>query len=162
MRIICSFATLLLFSLFFFGCATGSDRLLQVGPGMSPAQVQESLGSPDDKTFQGKQERWVYKGSGDKGKLVVFENGKVVELINVDNTAKSLHIGSEVKDRNPADRMKYCAGDNPYGKYPEGGGCNMYGCWPAGGYCNGFGCTTTGRCTVEGCPNKISSYQCLE
>ena len=91
---------------------------------------------------------------------MVFESGKVVELLNVDDGKAKLHKqGERVSHVN---RARFCKGSNNYGKYVDGGGCNMYGCWPKGGYCNQFGCSSTGRCTVEGCPKKIKSYQCVE
>ena len=58
-------------------------------------------------------------------------------------------------------------GRNISGTYPKGGGCNISGCWLPGGGCNISGCwppggssnisgtTTTGVCTISGCPAEV-------
>ena len=157
--------SILLFSctLLLFACATGKDRIAKLQPGMDRKQVQNAMGEPKDRTFRGSQEKWVYEGeSEDQSKLVVFENGKVVELLNVSDVKKTMHQEGKKSRTAQASREKFCAGSNSYGKFPKGGGCNMYGCWPKGGYCNAFGCSSSGNCTNRGCPDKIASYQCVE
>lgn len=155
--------------LFSFSCSIGLLSLLSacasaphfhdVGPGMTSTQVTDALGEPQDRTFRGKREKWSYPSQDAKTtKVVIFENGKVVELLNTDEGASVLDTARTTADRGD----EYCDGSNNYGKFPRGGGCNLYGCWPAGGYCNGFGCSANGACTVDGCPQKIASYKCKE
>ncbi|MCB9253273.1 MAG: hypothetical protein H6617_01155 [Bdellovibrionaceae bacterium] len=134
-------------------------RFQEVAPGMTAPQVSEALGEPKDRTFRGKKEKWSYPAKdGKTTKIVVFENGHVVEMVNTE-------VETTVMDQAGKDGERgedYCEGSNNYGKFPKGGGCNLYGCWPAGGYCNGFGCSASGVCTVDGCPKKIASYQCKD
>lgn len=143
------------------GCASTGERLVGVQRGMTPQQVHREMGAPKDKTFRGNQELWTYDGDGGQGKVVVFDHGKVVDLLNTDASKPGHSVAST--DVNTADnRSDVCSGQNNYGKFAEGGGCNLYGCYPAGGFCNGFGCTSTGICTVNGCPNKIESFRCRD
>lgn len=139
-------------------CASQQTKVTRVDKGMSKNQVIDVLGSPNDRTFQGTTERWIYPAltPGTK-KVVVFENGQVVEFLNAKATDTVLHEAQ-------GDKLghKHCDGKNRWGQFSKGGGCNMYGCWPAGGYCNGFGCSSSGRCTNNGCPNKIDSYICAD
>jgi hypothetical protein len=152
---------MLLVPMFAAGCASMEKRLVDVSRGMSPKEVQSALGTPKDKTFRGSQEIWTYDGGDGKSKVVVFQGGKVIDLLNVDPSKPGHALATE--DVNTAENRTYaCAGQNPYGKYAEGGGCNLYGCWPAGGYCNAFGCSTAGVCTANGCPNKIPSFRCRD
>jgi len=153
--------TLLLTFLLLSACASKQARLLDVGRGMSPEQVKDTLGTPVDKTFRGNQELWTYDIEGQR-KVVVFEGGKVKELLNTSANAKKSHEleGGDVSSR---DQVNYrCAGKNDFGRYVDGGGCNLYGCWPAGGYCNQFGCSATGSCTARGCVSPTKSIVCQD
>ena len=145
----------------FVGCASMEKRLVDVSRGMSPKEVQSVLGTPQDKTFRGTQEIWTYGGGDGKTKVIVFQGGKVIDLLNADPSKPGHAVATE--DVNTAEnRTDACTGNNTYGKYAEGGGCNLYGCWPSGGYCNAFGCSSSGVCTVSGCPNKIPSFRCRD
>lgn len=139
------------------GCSS-----MRVEPGMTRDQVQEALGAPRERTFQGKKEHWIYNGeSPGRDRLIVFENDHVVGLLSGD-PAKPLLQQADSLATSGAALQNRCVGENRYGKFGEGGGCNLYGCWPAGGYCNGFGCSSSGRCSVSSCPNKIDSYRCVD
>lgn len=136
-------------------------RLQALERGMTSKQVEAALGVPDDRTFRGNQEHWFYRrGPDGKGKLIILENSKVVDLLNADEKTNALHEAKP--DEVDANRDGRCHGNNAWGKFADGGGCNLYGCWPAGGYCNQWGCSSTGRCNVNGCPNKIDSYRCRD
>lgn len=155
------FSLLIALPLLMSACSSMPEKVQQVSPGMTSAQVLKAMGEPQDRTFRGKREHWSYDtGDGDKVKIIVFENAQVVDLLNSDKKSQAMHeLGKADPLKDDPDR---CVGSNKYGKYGDGGGCNMYGCWPKGGYCNGFGCSTTGVCTVNGCPKKITSYACKE
>lgn len=151
----------LVVSLTLAACASTSTRLVEVGRGMSPKEVRDVMGTPKDKTFRGTQEIWTYEGDDGKSKVVVFQGGKVIDLLNAD-PGKPGH-GLATNDVNTAENRNYaCTGTNNYGKFADGGGCNLYGCWPAGGYCNAFGCSSAGTCQASGCPNKIPSFKCQD
>ncbi len=158
--------SLVLFCL--IGCASAPPtpevapaKLVALERGMSKKQVEGALGFPDDRTFRGNQEHWFYRrGPDGKGKLIILENDKVVDMLNADEKSNALHEAKP--DEVDLNRDGRCRGNNTWGKFAEGGGCNLYGCWPAGGYCNQWGCSSTGRCTVTGCPNKIDSYRCRD
>jgi len=147
--------TYLLLALSLTHCASQQVKMSHVQKGMTQDQVLEIMGTPEDRTFRGGQETWLYKSHG-QNKVIAFEGGKVTELVNTDDAKSSLHGATTGK------KEGLCAGSNSYGKFAEGGGCNMYGCWPKGGYCNGFGCSASGFCTNAGCPKKIDSYSCLD
>lgn len=145
------------------GCATTRDRVVQVDRGMTNQQVLDIMGTPRDRTFRGKQEHWVYPGTdGDRAKLIVFENGKVVELLNSDNQQKVMHEVASNDINTQGAKVYHCTGQNDFGRFPEGGGCNLYGCWTPGGYCNQWGCSAQGSCNNKGCPSKVASHQCQD
>lgn len=160
-RMLWGFSVLAFVAMGLLGCASTGARLIGVERGMTPKEVQSVLGAPKDKTFRGTQELWTYGGEDGHGKVVVFQGGKVIDLLNTDASKPGHAVAAE--DVNTATNRTYaCTGQNNYGKFADGGGCNLYGCYPAGGFCNGFGCTTTGICTVNGCPNKIDSFRCRD
>lgn len=145
------------------GCASLPDRLTDIHRGMDHQEVKSALGSPQDKTFRGSQEIWTYPGKdGAPLKVIVFEGGKVVELLNAEAAAQALHR-LESRDISTHDNKNLrCAGSNDFGKFAEGGGCNLYGCWAAGGYCNRWGCSSSGSCSVRECPDKVASVRCQD
>ncbi len=150
---------LLLPFLLLSACASKQTRLLDVSRGMTTDEVKNRLGTPLDKTFRGTQELWTYDLDGQR-KVVIFEGGKVKELLNSDGK-KSHEL--EAGDVTTKDQVNYrCAGSNDFGRYVAGGGCNMYGCWPPSGYCNQFGCSAVGSCTARGCANPVKSIQCQD
>lgn len=153
----------LLASLLLGACASTRDRVVQLDRGMTSQQVLDVMGTPRDRTFRGKQEHWVYPGTdGNHAKLVVFEGGKVVELLNADDQAKVMHEASTADINTQGNKVLHCTGQNDFGRFPEGGGCNLYGCWPPGGYCNQWGCSSQGSCSNRGCPSKVPSHTCQD
>lgn len=151
----------LAFVFFISACASTQTRLVEVQRGMDTEAVHNIMGTPKDKTFRGSQELWAYEGEGGKTKLIVFQGGKVVDLLNTDKK-NDLHALAPT-DVSTSENRKYgCTGKNQFGTFTEGGGCNMYGCWSPGGYCNGFGCSSSGVCNARGCPNKTDSVRCHE
>jgi hypothetical protein len=144
-------------------CATTRDRIIHVDRGMSSEQVLDVMGKPKDRTFRGKQEHWVYPGSdGERAKLIVFENGKVVEMLNAEAESKVMHEVASADINTQGNKVYHCTGSNEFGRFPEGGGCNLYGCWTPGGYCNQWGCSAQGSCNNKGCPGKVASHQCQD
>lgn len=130
---------------------------------MKTEEVKSLLGNPDDRTFRGSQELWAYETKRDEApKVVVFEAGEVVELLNSDAALKSMHQMEKTDISTPDSKNHRCFGNNEFGRFSEGGGCNLYGCWTKGGYCNQFGCSKAGSCTARGCPQKVASLQCRE
>lgn len=128
---------------------------------MTPEQVRDQMGTPQDKTFRGSQEIWTYEVDGQK-KAVIFEGGKVKELLNAAADGGKSHM-LESGDVSTRDAVNYrCAEANDFGKFVSGGGCNLYGCWPAGGYCNQFGCSASGSCTARNCSNPIKPVVCQD
>lgn len=154
----------ILFLLFLISaCASTRDRVVQVDRGMTSQQVLDTMGTPRDRTFRGKQEHWVYPGTdGQRAKLIVFENGKVVEMLNAEDQAKVMHEATTTDINDLKNKIYHCTGQNDFGRFPEGGGCNLYGCWTPGGYCNQWGCSAQGSCNNKGCPNKVVSHQCQD
>lgn len=144
-------------------CASTQSKMTEVQRGMKNDEVKSLLGAPDDRTFRGSQELWAYETkAGEAPKVIVFEGGKVVELLNSDAALKSMHRMEKADISTHGSKNFRCFGNNEFGKFSEGGGCNLYGCWAKGGYCNQFGCSTTGSCTVRGCPQKVASLQCQD
>jgi len=157
------FLTVLGAALLLSACATTASRVIQVDRGMTNEQVLDVMGTPKDRTFRGKQEHWVYPGTdGNRAKLIVFENGKVVEMLNADDQAKVMHEVASNDINTQGAKVYHCTGQNDFGRFPEGGGCNLYGCWTPGGYCNQWGCSAQGSCTNKGCPSKTASHQCQD
>lgn len=128
---------------------------------MTPDEVRQRLGTPIDKTFRGSQELWTYDIDGQR-KAVIFESGKVKELLNASADGKFSHeLGSG--DVSTKDQVNYrCAGKNDFGRFVEGGGCNLYGCWTPGGYCNQFGCSAADSCTARGCNSPAKTVICQD
>ncbi len=157
------FTVILAAALLLGACASTRDRVIKIDRGMGSEQVLEVMGTPKDRTFRGKQEHWVYPGTdGQHAKLVVFENGKVVELLNADDQAKVMHEVATNDVNTQGAKVYHCVGQNDFGKFPDGGGCNLYGCWTPGGYCNQWGCSAQGSCNNKGCPSKATSFQCQD
>ncbi len=154
--LIISFVTFFLLS----ACAAKPTTHADLTAGMTRPEVEKSMGAPTDRTFKGNREHWIYErqvGAQTVKKLVVFENERVVELLNLSEPQAGGGSPNVSTEQSTAAR---CGGTNSFGAFPKGGGCNLYGCWPAGGFCNGFGCSAQGRCHPEGCPVPIASYQC--
>lgn len=152
---------------FAVGCAsTPSKQTMKIEPGMSKDEVIAIAGQPFDRSFVGKQERWIYgtDESGTSRKVVTFRAGKVVGLDNETvpaSGATSTPSAPVIPANGPIPDLP-CADKNQFGSFAEGGGCNMYGCYPPGGYCNTWGCSAQGVCTVKKCPRPIETYRCVE
>ena len=74
----------LLFTFFVFSsCA--HDRFFKVQPGMTPDQVTELVGTPEDRSFKDKQEEWHYEEREDDvihTRILNFKDGKLVSMKN--------------------------------------------------------------------------------
>lgn len=89
-----SITTCALLSSLFFACgapATFDESITAVRTGMTPAQVQDILGAPDNRQFSGTREGWTYRFYQVSPQLdqawydhyvVLFDNGFVYSLYN--------------------------------------------------------------------------------